>query len=117
MQYVAKRCIGLRGTRRATSGFQRIGIFCICGRGVWSSRSPGQSWAVTTALGFYSLVVSKAEYGLGFGAAGVCRISRMVSFARRTQSLMGWARVPLGIFDPMGMGRCGLQRRRVASAG
>ena len=38
------------GTRRVTSGFQKNTVSGTCGRGVWSSRSPGQRWGATKML-------------------------------------------------------------------
>src|SRR5271165_6165008 len=111
MPYLAEKCITLRGTRRATSGFQRKRVSCTCWRDVWLSRSPGQSWDINIELRFYSQVVSQAECGLDSGGAGDCCISRIGSFARRTQPLMVWARELSPIFSSIGMGRCRPQPR------
>src|SRR5271165_2654227 len=50
MPYQAGKCITSRGTRRATSGFQKKRICCTCWRDVWLSRFPGQGWDANNVL-------------------------------------------------------------------
>ena len=109
---LVERCITLLETRRATSGFPSSGIFCICWTVVWSSRSRGQSWDVTNRPTIYSL--SKAECGSDSGSTEAFGISRIASAAPRTQPLMAWGDPPSSIFNAIGMGRCGPQRRMAA---
>ena len=40
MAYLAKKSIPSRGTRRATSGFQGIGVSRTCWTDIWSNRFP-----------------------------------------------------------------------------
>ena len=107
-----EKCIPSPATRRATSGFQRNKSLLHLREGRLIEQIPWSELGRHQQASVLSPTVTKADSGLDSGTEGAWRISRMVRSARRIQPLMGWARALSPVFNSIGMGRCGPQRRR-----
>ena len=116
-RWQAEKFIPSRGTRRATSGFQRNQGLSHLLEGRLVEQIPWSALGRREQASVIVLLVSKAEFGFHSGDGGVLVFQGWPRSARRTQPLMDWAEGDVAGLQLDRDGACGPQPRRAASAG